>query len=197
MQLTLNQFKENIARVVALGGIHSAIRHLATPIVDTSDLLRAQVVLAVSALDYFVHEATVTGMLEVFDGVRQPTGAYERFQIPLSHVGSTPLTRSAFETCIREKHGYLSFQRPDKIADAIRLFSVVVLWAELAQLYGEEENAFKSRLELVVSRRNQIAHEADSDPSFPGARWPISARDVDNVVDTVVRVATGIHTLVK
>jgi hypothetical protein len=51
----------------------------------------------------------------------------------------------------------------------------------------------KQRLKLIVDRRNKIAHEADMDPTYPKARWPISAPDVEDVVRFLVDVVEAIH----
>jgi hypothetical protein len=76
------------------------------------------------------------GMLECHDNIRPPTDAFNRFQIPM--VSAVGLTKEVLDAEIRNKHGYLSFQHPDKVSDAIRLFSNVELWksvgAELANL---------------------------------------------------------------
>jgi len=46
---------------------------------------------------------------------------------------------------------------------------------------------------LIVDRRNQIAHEADLDPTNPGARWPINALLVDDTVDFIEKVGDAIY----
>ena len=81
MQKALNAFKASIARVEHLAGLYKAIASLTTPAVDSSDLLRAQIVLAVSALDFYVHETTLAGMIEVYTGKRSPTPAFEKYRI--------------------------------------------------------------------------------------------------------------------
>lgn len=185
MKQALSSFDSALARVEHMGGIVLALDRLTTPIVDSSDILRSQIVLAVSALDYFVHELAVLGMLEVFDGIRAPTDAYEKFQIPVKYFAGPGtgrfLNRSSLEAAIRERHSFLSFQRPDKIADAVRLFSPIRLWDDVSKGLNETPEDLKRNLNLIVDRRNKIAHESDADPSYPGARWPITATDVGNV----------------
>ena len=57
----------------------------------------------------------------------------------------------------------------------------------------------KNRLRAIVNRRNQIVHEADLDPSYPGAgnRWPISPSDVTSASDFIQDVCEAIHTVVN
>jgi hypothetical protein len=187
-------FRENIARVRNLGGLTQALVSLTTSAVDSSDILRAQYVLAVSALDHYVHELTRLGMLEIFDGKRIPPPGYLRFQVSLDCLATGNIvSRDYFDSEIRTQHGYLAFQQPDKVAEAIRLIKEVKLWDRVGYRLGMDASEIKQRLKLIVDRRNKIAHEADLDPTYPKARWPISAPDVENVVEFLVEVVEAIH----
>ena len=198
MQRAIEAFRDCIARVEHLAGLHKAIGSLTTPAVDSSDLLRAQIVLAVSALDYCVHEVTLIGMLQLYQGVRPTTNAFTGYRISVGSMLSGYKAGSAawLETEIRERHSFLSFQQPDKIADAIRLFSDVKLWQSVAKLMGEDDATIKSRLRLLIDRRNKIAHEADLDPSYPGARWPISDVDVATSRQFLSELVEAIHSVI-
>lgn len=201
MHNAIQQCRLNIERVRILGGLYLALSKLTMPVVDSTDLLRAQIVLAVSALDHYIHELTRIGMLEVLNGSRPQTGAFERFQVTIKAAiegmaGSSVNTNTWFETEIREKHGFLAFQHPDKIADAIRLFSACELWPQVALKLNLSTQDVKNRLRLIIERRNKIAHEADLDPSFPGLRWPISPTDADNTVKFIEELCEAIHSVV-
>lgn len=65
MQSALDQFRVSIGRVRDLISIHNSVKAQSTSALDFSDLLRAALVLAVSALDYYVHEVVTLGMLEI------------------------------------------------------------------------------------------------------------------------------------
>lgn len=189
------QFKENLKRVRELGGVAAAVQSLTTSAIDVSDLWRAQVVLAVSALDYFIHELARLGMIECAKGGRPKTDAYLRFDIPLWATESA-INGTAHEVwvgdTVRQKHSWLSFQDPDKLADAIRLISPVKLWEEVGVELSMSPIDVKTRLKLVVDRRNKIAHEADLDPANPGFRWPITASMVDDSIDFIERLGDAI-----
>jgi len=171
---------------------------MTTSAIDLSDLLRVQIVMSVSALDYYVHEIARIGMLEIFDGSRPPTAAYGRFNISLDSAlqGRTDTSNTWLETEIRLRHGFLSFQQPDKIADACRLISEVELWNTVAGHMGQDPKAVRGKLQLVVERRNKIVHEADADPSFPGARWPITVTDVEGTTNFIEEVGETLHSVV-
>jgi hypothetical protein len=176
MKAALDQFEANLLRARSLCGISVSLTALTTVAVDLTDIYRASLVLGVSALDYFVHEFVRLGMLEVYRGNRPATDANLSFKIPLSaaKAGIADAKQDDWlDATIRETHGWLSFEHPDKIADAIRLMSAVKLWEEVAKEIGINAKAVKVRLTAIVDRRNKIAHEADMNPTDPGTRWPI------------------------
>jgi len=198
MNKAIEEFRTSMDRVRHLGGLHEAMSSLTTSAVDASDLLRAQLVLGVSALDYYIHEVTVLGMVAVFEGRRPPTPAFLKYRVAMDSVLSgTSSACGWFESDIRERHSYLSFQQPDKIADAIRLFSDVKLWENVALQLAIPEQDVKARLKLIVDRRNKIAHEADIDPSFPNMRWPISKPDVDQSLAYIAQICESIYVAVQ
>jgi RiboL-PSP-HEPN len=195
MQPAIEVYRESMSRVEHLGGLYKALDGLTTAAVDASDLLRAQIVLAVSAFDYYIHEVTVLGMVAVFEGKRPPTQAFLKYPVSVGAVslGMTSPTSRWFEAEVRQHHSFLSFQQPDKVADAIRLFSDIKLWQEVALKMMVPEKTVKDQLKLIVDRRNKIAHEADLDPSYPGTRWPIHVADVEQSLQFLRKVCESIH----
>lgn len=199
MQAAIDQFRSNIQHVRNLHSLYTYFSTATTAALDLSDLLRAQIVLTVSALDHYVHELTRMGMIEVFELKRPTTPAFLRFQVTLDGAINgiqTPASSGWLDGEIRTKHGYASFQQEDRIADAIRLISSVQLWNEVSARLGIPAADIKNHLRLIVDRRNKIAHEADIDPSFPGSRWPITSADATNATDFVERVCETIHLVV-
>ena len=189
------QFEDNLKRVEELGVLANAVQAMTTVAIDVSDIWRAQIVLAVSALDHFIHELTRLGMIESAKGVRTRTDAYLRFGLPLSAVelalDGQPHEVWVGET-VRERHSWQSFQEPDKLADAIRLISDVKLWEAVGAELGLSASVVKTRLKLVIDRRNKIAHEADLDPTNPGFRWPMNATLASDTIHFVDAVSAAV-----
>ncbi len=199
MQSAIEQFRANMGYVRNLRAIHDALKARTTRALDLSDLLRAQIVMLVSALDCFVHEVARRGMLESHVGKRAQTEAFERFSVSLAAVRiglADPKNTDWLSTEITIRHGHLAFQYPDKIADAIRLVAPVRLWERVGKLVGRDPKDIKRQIELIVERRNKIAHEADADPSVPGARWPIDEKMVDDAIVFVETVCEHISNLI-
>jgi len=197
MHSVIEQFRLNISRVRDLVAVYSILENQTAGRLMFSDILRAAFVLAVSALDYYVHEVVKIGMLEIYRGQRPETSAFSRFQVSLSSLRKA-LNEAAsndylLENEIRQRHSYQSFQRPDKIADAIRLISDKQLWKEVSVKMGIPTQDIKEQLSLIIERRDQIAHEADIDRTCPDARCPINQTFVSEKVDFLEQVVESIH----
>lgn len=199
MKQAIDQFRTNIERVRQLSTIFEVFVGMTTDAIDLSDVLRAELVLAVSALDHFIHEIIYFGMLEICKGSRTHTDAYYRFSVPLQATHSAidnSQTTEWLETVIRQAHGWKSFQNPDNIAEGIRLISSVKLWNEVSQVMRLSPKDVKLKLKMIVDRRNKIAHEADMDPTVPGSRWPIYKADVDQAVDFIHTLGETIYQVI-
>lgn len=192
-------FRANIERVRSIHGLHADLSNRVTKILDLSDLLRTEIVLIVSALDHFIHEITRKGMIQIWRGDRPPTPAYLKFSVSLgvaAHLSNPIGAAALLESEIRARHGFLSFQTPDNVSDAIKIISSIPLWNRVAKSLGQEPKILKSELKLVIDRRNKIAHEADIDPSYPGQRWPISPVDTSGALSLVEKICETIYSLV-
>ena len=170
-----------------------------TAAVDLSDLLRAALVHAVSALDHYVHELVRIGMLEVHRGAKPTTEAHLAFRVSLSATRSALSDSSQdqwLEQAIFDAHSWQSFQQPDRIADAVRLISNVKLWEAVAAELGMKQRDLKAQLSVLIDRRNKIEHEADMDPTNPGQRWPITSAVVEEALEFVDKLATTIYRVI-
>jgi hypothetical protein len=198
MQSAIDLFRISIARVRDLIAVHNSLKAQASSILDLSDILRSGLVLAVSALDYYIHEVVRIGMLEIHRGQRPEPPAFSGFQISLGNaragINAGQNIDSWLEDEIRQRHSYKSFQQPNAIADAVRLICDKKLWEEVSINMGSPAKDIKEQLSRIVDRRNKIAHEADIDPSYPiGDRWPIDELLVNEAVDFLEQVVESIH----
>lgn len=135
MQSALDQFRISIGRVRDLIALHNSVKAQATDALDVSDMLRAALVLAVSALDYYVHEVVILGMLEIHRGNRsEPTpsahttqSAFSRFQVSLGGARQDRLIAidiaSWLEAEIQQTQGHEFLQQPYTVAALIPTIS--------------------------------------------------------------------------
>jgi len=187
----LQMFSSAWERADMLAALHAYLQTQVTSVLRIDELLRAEWVARVAALDLYVHEVVAQRMLDVHAGNLPPTPKYLAFRVSmetqarmLAGAGS-PTALAAFDLAVREQLGFLSFQSPEKISDAIRLCSSIELWNEIATYLSptdpdrsEKVKFLKSTLSAIASRRNKIAHEADLQPTIPREPWPISSADV-------------------
>ena len=200
MQAAIEQFRRNIQRVRSFGAIYQVLNAQTTEALDLSDILRSEWVMAVSALDQYIHDIVRLGMLEAYQHIRPQTDAFSRFQIPLNatlQAINSPGGYEWLEDQIRMRHSHLSFQRPDNIADAVRLISSVSLWNDVAARLGTTPQYIREQLRLIVNRRNQIAHESDIDSFNFDTRWPIDFHQVNEVVAFIESLGETIYAIVS
>lgn len=187
-------FQSNLGYARQMPATAAALQASLTTAIDVSDFLRAALVQGVSAFDHFVHEEVRVRMHLVH---AKPSSSWPnalgRFSVSLATVDAA-LNGSAgwLDQEIREQHGYLSFQHPDKVAAAFKLVSSTPLWPRVAASLGSDSATVRRRLQLIVDRRNKIAHEADHDPTPPASRYPISRQLVDDALDFLEGVASSI-----
>jgi hypothetical protein len=198
MNQAFSQFLINIEEVRKMHLISTSLNVPTSSIVDTSSILRACIVLSVSAIDHLIHELTLIGMREIFNCTRPVTPRYNSFNISLGFMRDITATPPlvTFESEIRKNLGWQTFQRPDKIKDAIALFNSLQLWQQVALTMVDSEENIKNQLNLIVDRRNMIAHEADIEPVFKTKR-PISDIDVSETINFIEKLGTTIYNLVK
>src|SRR3989344_4580778 len=133
-QIVLDEFNSNIKRILDLHNLYVILRKNTEEILDISDILRAEIVLIVSALDCYIHNLIKEKMIEVFKGNLPETDSFKKFRIPLEEVKNAinnPSSFSWLENEVYSQHSWKSFQQSKKIEEAIALISPKRLWYEL------------------------------------------------------------------
>ncbi|MGA6802969.1 hypothetical protein ACPEHR_10195, partial [Escherichia coli] len=101
---------------------------------DSREILRAEWVARVSALDLYIHELVAQRMLEIFQGRRASTQKYDKFTMPhsvMNNIFNNAWTRDQiYDLEVRRQLGIQTYQTSESIADGIRLISNISLWRE-------------------------------------------------------------------
>jgi hypothetical protein len=201
MQAAINNFNECIARISDLHYTYIALTQVTEKALDISDILRSEIVLAVSAMDYFVHEITAIGMIEILSGKRKSTKAFKAFRVPVKDFSFLSCGSEEqvnwFREEIRDQHSWKSFQQSKAINDALRLITEEAFWEDIAKTMNKTTGELKSSIDVIVDRRNKIAHEADIDPSFPASRWPITELDVNHAINFIKEFCNSLYQTIK
>ena len=202
----ISHFESIWERCEELSAMHAFLAGALTAALKPDELLRAEWMARVSALDLYIHEVVAQRMLEIFQGTRLSSSAYLRFQIPndvlirIRTAQTLTEANQAFDLEVRTRLGFTTYQDPDKIAEGIRLVSNVELWNEVALHQGAtpatkmtQAKSLKRALSIIVERRNKIAHEGDLQPSTPRTPWPISTNDLLEVKRVIKGVVDSIE----
>lgn len=169
--------------------------------VDISDLLRWQWVQCISAFDKFAHDVVRVGMVEIFLENRTPTPKYNTFQIDIQTYGdmiNNIIDASLiFERKIILKHGFLAFQDPSKVADALSyIWNENDKWGKISNLMGMSKDDCTTYLRNIVIRRNQIVHEGDYTDSL-SRRQDIFLQDVIDIRNYILKLGQAIYDCVS
>lgn len=170
MHNALALFNKNITNARHSGGLYDYLTASVTVPASFEDLLRSQVVYAVSAFDKLIHDLVRIGMIEIFTGIRPPTPKYlaEPISIQIHSdliSASVPPKEHIFEQAIFRKLKIVSYQDPIKVADGLSyIWDEGQKWQKIAEKMSQPDNVIRTTLKLIADRRNTIVHEADIDP---------------------------------
>ena len=205
----IKHFEAVWARCAELSALHAYLANNVSAVLHPEELLRAEWVARLSALDLYVHELVAQRMVSVFEGRLPATPAYLRFQVPTETLdrirgAATTLDASAaFDLEVRSQLSRDTFQHPDNIAKAVLLCSGAELWNDVAARLGAtpqdkiaKAKAIRRNLSLIVERRNKIAHEGDLRPTISRDPWPISQGDVAFVAQHIEMIVGAIDKVV-
>lgn len=145
---------------------------------ELSELLRAAIVVSVSALDRYCHEVLLSRIIDQMDRseVNWPA-ELKKLSLPLIFVkrsvknaklrkgiGGKVRTRpmNIVKQGLQEKfHKDLTLQRPDDIATAWSMIGIKSLWSRCGKSMNVRAEEIKENLNRIIKRRNEIAHEGD------------------------------------
>lgn len=199
MTNALHVFQELMNQTQLSDGLYTYLDEKRVPI-DATDLLRWEWVLAVSALDKYIHDIVRIGMMHQFLGQRSVTEKYNSFRIDMRKyvaLSASPTPQMVFESEIIRQHNYLAFQSPDKISDALSyIWTEQHKWDVISSRMATPISSrdLKTKLNNIVVRRNQIVHEGDCFSSnLPLQKQQINKSDVSDVICFITELVNAIH----
>ncbi|MET7244877.1 HEPN domain-containing protein [Methylobacterium sp. EM32] len=165
------------------------------------DILRFQIVFAVSAFDKLIHDLIRVGMVNSFKNARPHTPKYLSESISMGthfslSTASIPPAEYLFEQEIVKKLKTNSYQDPDKVSEGLSLIWIEKhKWQAIAGRMGIDQQTATTTLKLIAGRRNAIVHEADMDP-IQHAPNTITKQEADNVINFIDLCGNSIVDLV-
>lgn len=201
MYKSLAVFNGNLARTQELLALYDYLTGNIKAPMSFDDLLRLHMVQSVSAFDKMMHDIIRSGMVDIFIGNRNPTNKYMNKSISMEIYGSLskatiPPKEYYFEQAVVKKLGTTSYQSPENVADGLSyIWDETHKWNKIAAAIGMNVEDAKKQLRLIVSRRNQIVHEADIELTTGGKR-AISKNDCESSVSFMGYLGEAIVKLV-
>ena len=198
----LCNFKENIDRInkkfIIINELESKKLEEAA-----KDILRSQIVLLMSSVDFYIHEIVKYGILKIFKGEKNKTKEYKAFIVSIECVEKAiknPESIDWLEENIIVQNKYKSFMALNKIKNALKIISDKNILdnsiKKVASDLGKEINEIRDVMKIMNERRNCIAHETDRDPIKCNIN-DISIEEVKNGIDIVSKLILDIHDKVK
>jgi hypothetical protein len=154
-----------MSEAVDLLGLYRALSTLVIKSLDLSDILRASLVFGVGALDSYIHSKLVDRLVgQIRAGIPPLTNKALNLNVRLEVFLAT-LRSGTLEEQVRDAVGeslsWQTFQRSDRISDALKLLKPGSFWEFSAKKLGLTIDELTLRLDKIVARRNSIAHEGD------------------------------------
>lgn len=194
-------FNENVQRVRDLGGIYDEVVRLAPLLKEqASQILRSQFVLIVSAFDTYIHDIVRIGILQQYERTRSAAKNLSKLSISYADMveldSQPPIMKlPTLDRIIRNTNSTDSYQSSTSVEYALGLIGINKIWSNCAVMMGCTAEDVKRKLNLIVRRRNQIAHESDYNP-VTGDQFPIDKTQVENTILFIVDLVNAIKTMV-
>ena len=215
MRKILQEFDDSIKLVREQTDFYDyLVNNLRLPHVYSTEILRSQLVCAVSAMDRFFHEIVRMGFIESYRGIRKQSAKFKNWQFSNETVLSLlRFSDSAFvPSSIQETPEYLieqdvvhklsivAYQHPDKIKDALsyvceephKMQTIAVL---MGFKPADGQKLLEQKLKLICERRNQIVHEGDIESSTR-LRRNINQLDINDNIDFIERFCHNVFQLI-
>lgn len=193
----LPHFANDIARARDIVALGQGIGGLTVGRVDASDMNRAGLVQAVSALDHYFHGVVLDRAVQIMLGTLPPAGAGAGAKVGVSFDAVRQILAAstaadvelAAKTHVSQRLSFETFQKPDDIGSALAQVGLPKVWL---LVFGTAAGGTKVALGVIVTRRNRIVHQSDSDPLSPGALTPLSAADALAAIVTIESIVTAV-----
>ncbi len=181
MSIEKNNFDKCIDSCKEMDAIYLFLSEKKVLSLNIDSILRAEYVLIISAFDFYIHQIVCKKMVDMFQNGSIASDerliSMREMQL-IFQTTNTSTQHDLLLASLRKKFSKDSFQSSRSIEYALGLIGIHNIWTNLSPRMGDTPNNIKNRLDVIVLRRNQIAHEADFDFSMTSLR-PITITDIN------------------
>lgn len=185
-------FEHAIERARQMITLYDALAALRPQEPANDDALRSSYFQTVSSFDFFAHElAALEAVYRFRNGIKT-----RNISLPMEIMTITDSQEriNVAEERIRQINSFKAFVDPGKLSEMLSCFCDSP-WEKLAERINRTKmpenqrkaGEIKGRLKSIWKRRNQIAHEADINPTLSGiGLWPIDKIDTELTIEFIV-----------
>ena len=191
-------FQQNIRRSRALIATHVRLHNKrGKPAMVVSDIMRASVVLTVSAIDAYLHGVARRYAAKAAQQNPVPPALLDmikEWRLDPSEILELTLSEDGadrFAAKVEEHFADRTLQDPSKVEQVYRILGIPDIWQDVARRLGRPKDDLCRDFAAVVKRRHRIAHEADIDPEGKGptkkrALGRDTASDYCDLIESIV-----------
>ncbi len=170
----------------------------------SDEILRSTIVLTISSLDTFLHDFFRMEIVQAYVGNSAFLVDFKRLQISIDSTKSIELSTNTIEKMnlleleLRRLQKTDSYQSPKSIEYIFTTLGIGNIWKALEKETGLaplKANDIKTKLALIIERRNQISHEADWDFTINQKR-EILIEDVEDIISFIKKLVFAIHSII-
>lgn len=194
-------FDANIAYTQSLHLAYLYLSDKKVAAVDISELLRAEWVLIVGAMDCYIHDIVCKHMHALVSSGSTtsellPNGL-ANYKMPMASVKDLYDANSQAEKeallmkYLRQTLHEYSFESGQTIEYAMSYIGVRKIWSQLAGRLHSDTETIKKKLALIVHRRNVIAHQSDIADYTKMEKQEIAPEDIDDAKKFIVEFVTA------
>ena len=166
-------------------------------------ILRSQIVLSESLLDFYIHEMSKYCMVKMFSGTWNKSEKYNKFQIPMERVEEALQSRETddwlFEY-LNNRFSHEVFLSFEKMKDKLNLigikFNEVMVEAFPQKSENESVKVGKEIISELFQRRNKIAHQNDRCHS-DAKQADITKEYVEDYISKIEIIVNSIHKIAE
>jgi len=198
-------FRDNIKRINNRFEIIDLL-YAQKKIEEANDILRYQIIYAMSALDFFMHEIYCFGLLKIFRNEKPRTYKYNEYKIPLKLLEQALYDAENIDYHLKETfidlNRNFTFMSPGRIRELLNIISSEDEFA-MAEKILKDKNIISDHdrldhiLDKIYDRRNKIAHQTDiNHGNRDGNKNTISKGDVEESMNIISHLVETLYKII-
>lgn len=203
MRSALDIFRSNIKSVKELHALHEHFSKM-LPALDLSEILRSEFVLVISAMDRYLHDIVRERLLKIDLSEMALENIKSQKEFPISLFTVKSLLEETDETIkkqliasdLKKSLEKISFQSSSSVESALKLIGCKKIWKSLGIKLSQPPDDTKKALDIMIRRRNVIAHQADISNENTLEKNDINRVDVDEEITFIVSLVESINQII-